>query len=350
MTTHQGPGATIVRVLVADNSRIHSRLLADALRQDASLESLPFELHSSDLVAAALSHNIDVLVVSPTLDEQPSRGLHLLRELRALRPGIRSVTLLNSSKDDAVLAAFRAGACGVFGPNEPIESLRKCVRCVYQGEIWASSHNINIALTALASSPSVRAVNAEGMNLLSERERSVVQCLIEGLTNREIAERLQVSQHTVKNCLFRVFDKLGVSSRFELLSMTLCQTPTAEPSTLQARTVEDATKGASSACSIHESDMLKKSAEAGLPAAQLALAQLHLSRRSNPGEMVEAYMWYLIATERALQARESVTKMMTSQQIEEAKERACVWLSKRKVPFSSSLAASSARNPGAKSV
>ena len=62
-----------------------------------------------------------------------------------------------------------------------------------------------------------------GFDLLSKRELEVVRSLAEGLTNREIAEKLGLSQHTVKNYLFRVFDKLGVSSRVELLFMTLSQ-------------------------------------------------------------------------------------------------------------------------------
>jgi len=73
-------------------------------------------------------------------------------------------------------------------------------------------------------------VNGNGLSLLSRREMEVVRCLAEGLTNREIAERLQLSQHTIKNYLFRVFDKLGVSSRVELLFMTLNQWSKAPPS------------------------------------------------------------------------------------------------------------------------
>lgn len=321
---HQALGEKTIRVLVADSSRIHTRLLADALQLDSLLEVVPFESDSAGLVRAATAENTDVLVISSNLDEQPSRGIEVLQELRELQSHIRSVLLPDSSKDEIVLQAFRAGARGVFGRNEPMELLSKCVRCVYQGQIWANSHHLGIAMAALASTPTVRAVNAEGMNLLSERELEVVRCLAEGLTNREIAQRLHLSPHTVKNYLFRIFDKLGVSSRVELLFMSLSQAP-AEHTAQQAE--KNKPDGDYSRL---ESDLLRKSAEAGLPAAQLALAQMLLVQRKDPRDLAEAYMWYLIATESAIQSRGFITKMLTPEQIEQAKDRATAWLAKKK--------------------
>jgi two-component system, NarL family, nitrate/nitrite response regulator NarL len=329
------PGENKIRVLVADNSRIYTRLLSDALTRDPLLDVIPFEGDSSDLVQSALAQAVDVLIVSSNLGELPCRGVETVRELRVANNKARAILLPDSSRDEVVVEAFRAGAKGIFGRNEPMELLSKCVRSVYQGQIWASSHHLGIALEAFANSPTVRALNANGMSLLSDRELQVVRCLAEGLTNREIAERLDLSQHTIKNYFFRIFDKLGVSSRVELLFMSLSHAAEEKAAQIPAIQVE----GNGHKHSAQESDLLKKSAEAGLPAAQLALAQTYLTRRSDPQDLVEAYMWYLIATECAMQTRGFITTMLTLEQIEEAKHKATVWLAKRKQkPPSKSLA------------
>jgi two-component system nitrate/nitrite response regulator NarL len=309
-----------IRVLVADSSRIHTQLLADALTRDPQLEVIPFISNGRGLVAAIIAQEVDVLIISSDLDDEPSRGFETLHELRSAHPSTRSVVLVNLSKHESVLNAFRAGARGVFSKSEPVDLLCKCVRCVHNGQIWANSGELVAAVEALASAPAVRAVNSDGMSLLSKRELQVVHCLAEGLTNREIAERMDLSQHTVKNYLFRVFDKLGVSSRVELLFMTLSQGASHQ-------TIPDWSKAAGQHSSPDQFAMLQREAEAGLPAAQLALAQLYLARRTDPQDMVHAYMWYLVATERASQTKGLMTKIMTAKQIDEARREAIVWIS-----------------------
>jgi two-component system, NarL family, nitrate/nitrite response regulator NarL len=209
--------------LVADDTRIHTQLLADALRRDLQLEVISPPAQSRDLAAAVKLHRVNVVVLSSNLDEEPLRGFELLRELRASNPDMLAIMLLDSSKKETVLQAFRAGARGIFSRHDSLETLSKCIRSVYEGQIWANSQQLSFAVEALATSPVVRAVDSNGLSLLSKREMDVVRSLAEGLTNREIAERLGLSQHTIKNYLFRVYDKLGVSSRLELLFMTLTQ-------------------------------------------------------------------------------------------------------------------------------
>lgn len=223
MQSTPSSGGQAIRVLVADDTRIHTQLLADALRRDLQLEVISPPAQSRDLVAAVKLHRVHVVVLSSNLDEEPLRGFELLRELRASNPDIFAIMLLDSSKKETVLQAFRAGARGIFSRHDSVETLSKCIRSVYEGQIWANSQQLSFAVEALATSPVVRAVDSNGLSLLSKREMDVVRSLAEGLTNREIAERLGLSQHTIKNYLFRVYDKLGVSSRLELLFMTLTQ-------------------------------------------------------------------------------------------------------------------------------
>jgi DNA-binding NarL/FixJ family response regulator len=321
-----------IRVLVADNTRIHTQLLADALQRDHGLDVVSADSDSHGLIAAAISCKAEVLVLSSSLDEEPHRAFEVLRELRASHPHIRAVMLLDSSKRELVLHAFRAGARGIFSRHESVESLCKCVRSVQEGQIWASSLQMSFAVEALASSPTVRAVDANGLDLLSKREMEVVRSLAEGLTNREIAERLGLSQHTIKNYLFRVFDKLGVSSRVELLFMTLSQTnpaqallPTLLASAADGNRHDEATLA-----------ICQRAAEQGLPTAQLALAQIYSARRSGSKDFVSAYMWYLIVNEQIARARNHVNKAMTMEQLLEAEQKAAEWMRKtRRIPPSS---------------
>ena len=109
-------GGETIRVLVADDTRIHTQLLADALRRDLQLEVISPPAQSRDLVAAVKLHRVNVVVLSSNLDEEPLRGFELLRELRASNPDILAIMLLDSSKKETVLQAFRAGRAGNFQP------------------------------------------------------------------------------------------------------------------------------------------------------------------------------------------------------------------------------------------
>jgi two-component system, NarL family, nitrate/nitrite response regulator NarL len=217
---HPGPGA--IRVLIADNTRIHSQLLADAMKRDRRIQVLAAVSSYREFLELAARLPFDVVLISSNLDEQPSRGFELLRALRALRPNVPAIMLLDSSRREIVLEAFRAGARGIFAKDGQSRALCKCVRRVHEGQVWANGSELTVALDALAT-PGIRAVDAKGITLLSKRELNIVQLLADGLTNLEIGQRLNLSKHTIKNYLVRIFDRLGVANRIELLTMTMAQ-------------------------------------------------------------------------------------------------------------------------------
>ena len=338
MHLDQVRGEQNIRVLVVDNTRIHAQLLADALKRDSSLEVVGAVSHSGDLIDLAHSQKIDVAVIGCNLDEQPLHGIEVLRQLKSTWGGIRAIILLDSSKRDVVIEAFRAGARGLFTRHESLEMLSKFVRRVHEGQIWANTEQMGFAIEALAAAPTVRAVGANGIELLSKRELEVVRCLAEGMTNREIATRLGLSQHTIKNYLFRVFDKLGVSSRLELLSLTLTQAPTGAP--FIENSSIDSNPTSLAGC--------LNAAEQGVPSAQLTLAWMYWQGKGVASDPVSAYMWYLVSErsssdmkDEIVTAKRKLSEVMTTEQVIEAQKRAAARFRQGK-PVSSHAASATA--------
>lgn len=212
-----------IRVLITDSTRMGSQLLADALRRHAQFEIVAVCATAEETLAALPETNPDVAVISLKLDEQPTKGLDVCRQARLLLPECKPVLLLESSKREGVLGAFGAGARGVFCRTESVETLRKCISAVHVGQVWANNSEILFLLDAFADSAPPRLTDAQGAVLLSKRQQDIVRCITEGLSNREIAERLKLSEHTVKNYIFRIFDKLGVSTRVEMVLYAFSQ-------------------------------------------------------------------------------------------------------------------------------
>jgi DNA-binding NarL/FixJ family response regulator len=202
-----------LKVLAVDNSRMNSQLLASALEREPCFQIITRAADVSIISTAAIERP-NVVLVSSELDGDPKGGFEIARQIR---PETRVIMLLDRSERHLVVESFRAGARGVFCRSESLSSLAKCVLRVSQGQVWANSQEIKYLLDALGEAMPMRVVNAQGAAILSRREQEVVRCVAEGLSNREISQRLGLTEHTVKNYLFRIFDKLGVSKRVEVV-------------------------------------------------------------------------------------------------------------------------------------
>ena len=207
-----------VRVIVADTTRMSTQLILQALRRDKRFDAVA-GLAAPEEFDAAVSHfKPEVAVIGTGTEGRARNGLDLLRHIQVRYPELQAVMLLDSPTHEVVVEAFRAGARGVICRDDGLDALRKCVYAVHLGQIWATNDQLGFVLEAFSRRWVPQTiVDSNGHGLLSKRELDVVRCVSEGMTNRQIASHLALSEHTVKNYIFRTFDKLGVSNRSELI-------------------------------------------------------------------------------------------------------------------------------------
>jgi len=206
-----------LRVFIADSSSMGCQLMVRALQQSRQpIKVVGSATESVEIVKGLGANRSDVAIISAGLRNGPITGFRVVREARLSCPHIRIVVLVDSPERALVVEGFRAGADGVFSRDEPFEMLCKCIRAVCEGQIWARSEQLRYVIEALAGDESQPIKSANGTCLLTKREEELVQLVAEGLTNRDIARQLNLTEHTVRNYLFRIFNKLGTSNRLEL--------------------------------------------------------------------------------------------------------------------------------------
>jgi len=207
-----------VRVLVADSTRMQSQLLVGALRRRPEFTVSSCLMESEATLEAANTTPIDVVLVNAERNGDIGGLLATVRRLHLMHSEIAVVVMVESYDRELVLNVFRSGAKGLFCSAEtPFRALCRCIHSVHNGEVWANAKQMRFLLDVVTHVPSLRVVNSQGTRLLTSREEQVVALVADGLGNREIAHELGLSEHTIKKYLFRVFDKLGISSRVELV-------------------------------------------------------------------------------------------------------------------------------------
>jgi two-component system nitrate/nitrite response regulator NarL len=211
-----------INLLIAVESRMDGQLFKNELeRPRQRLKVVTCAVSKAEFETSMSSQALDIALISESLQDGPLTGFQVLSKLRNSSPATRSIMLLKTDDRELVVDAFRAGAKGVFCRNEPLQALPKCIRAVHNGQIWANSNHLRHVMEAFASANPLRLSNASSRRLLTKREEDVVKLVVEGLSNRETGQRLGLTEHTVSNYLFRVYEKLGISSRVELVLYSL---------------------------------------------------------------------------------------------------------------------------------
>lgn len=217
--------APAVNVFIADAGRMGCELMAAALsRSKCKVAVVGYATNWEECRSGLGEAEADVAVIAAQLKEGATAGFDLAIEVREAYPNTNIVMMLDSIERSTVIEAFRSGASGIFSRDGSFELLCKCIHSVHQGQIWAGSRELRFLVEMLARRPSASASSSPKLpQSLTKREQGVVDLVAEGLTNRDISKQLNLSENTVRNYMFRIFNKVGTSNRLELALYALDQ-------------------------------------------------------------------------------------------------------------------------------
>lgn len=160
---------------------------------------------------------VDVVLLDFDLGDE--QGTAFLEEARRRRFKGRVLMVTAGMSDAVTLRAFESGASGIFLKHSPPAQLIEAIHKIASGEMWLDSR----AVRSLVAGAQVKAETEEAAQALSPRERNVLKAVFEGLTNKEIAANLQISESLVKAVMQQLFDKTGVRTRSQLVRIAIEQ-------------------------------------------------------------------------------------------------------------------------------
>ncbi|WP_406864672.1 response regulator transcription factor [Streptomyces sp. HUAS MG47] len=212
MTDPPAAGAP-TRVFLVDDHEVVRRGLRDLIDDEADLQVVGEAGTADQALARGPALRPDVAVLDVRLPD--GDGISVCRELRSRMPGLACLMLTSFDDEDALFDAIMAGAAGYVLKQIKGSDLVSAIRTVATGQSMLDPATTARLMHSLRDPEGAKEPEDERLAALSERERSVLDLIGEGLTNRQIAERLYLSEKTVKNHISRLLGKLGVERRVQ---------------------------------------------------------------------------------------------------------------------------------------
>ena len=206
--------ANKIRILIGDRQPIFRNGLNRLLSQQADITVVGEAEDAKQALMLADEKRPTLLLLDSLMVERD--GPEFVRELQQKHKQLRIILMTPSERADESSGVLRKMAAGIIPKQIPLEGLLQCIQKVSLGETWTQIPSGN-SLPVPPNSQNARfAATAKEHSPLSFREKQVVAMVAQGYRNKEIAERMFISEQTVKNHLHNIFDKLGVSDRLEL--------------------------------------------------------------------------------------------------------------------------------------
>jgi two-component system nitrate/nitrite response regulator NarL len=210
----------MIRLLIADSYPVIRAGLRSILSSSGDVQVVGEAQDGPEAIEKTLELSPDVVITD--LRMANSEGLSVLRTLHTRAPQAKVILFTASENKDDFIEAMKLGCCGILPKDAPPSMILKSIQKVQAGEIWLDS-NTTAAVIRQFAAPMDTGISQVTSNSkpreraqLSQREREIIVLIAQGYKNKEIAEKMFITEQTVKNHLHNVFDKLGVSDRLEL--------------------------------------------------------------------------------------------------------------------------------------
>ena len=201
-----------IRVVLADDHVIVLDGLEQLFRLEPEFEVVARSTTAEAALKAVQEHRPDILVLDLVMPGHD--GMWVLRELSELNLPTRTVLLTAHVEENRLVEAIRLGVWGIVLKEMAPRMLMECVRKVYAGEKWLEQQSVTRAMERMQK----RESEIDRLTrLLTPRELEIVRLASEGLRNKEIGERLSITEGTVKIHLHNIYEKLGVTGRSQLI-------------------------------------------------------------------------------------------------------------------------------------
>ena len=205
-----------IRIVTIEAHELFRAGLSLLLSQQQNFEIIGSAGALQDAVAIVKREHPDIVLFSIGLQDP---GMDLIPELLALSAKTKVLALSDTADQEMLRKAVRLGASGVLSKHSPAAMLVKAIECVHAGEAWLDRATTATLLRELSRRNSPEKPDPEQLRIgsLTDREREVIKLVAEGLKNRQIAEKLFISDITVHHHLTSIYSKLEVADRMELL-------------------------------------------------------------------------------------------------------------------------------------
>ncbi len=207
-----------IRIMIVDNDPGHVETIKGALNNHEDFEILSV-VTTRETALKQIAVGADIIILNPEVLKQRtlSRFIHALQ---AKSPSTRVMSVLKDSPaDENAISDIKAGIRGYFKISDSPSIIAKAVRSVHEGEIWAERRILEKAIAKPMLLPETLQAHVPGLPPLTNREMEMLTLVLQGATNKEIADSSRISERTVKTHLYRVYRKLRVKSRTKAIAL-----------------------------------------------------------------------------------------------------------------------------------